>query len=74
MTPHNFMIGLKGYCIAKATGALGKSFQTQKEIGLLGAMATQRKIVMPIVQIVLLEIHIGAPSRKGLGGAMYVTA
>jgi hypothetical protein len=37
-------------------------------------MATLRKIVMPIVKVVLLEKHIGAPSRKGLGGAMYVTA
>ena len=33
-----------------------------------------KKIVMPIVKVVLPEIHIGAPSRKGLGGAMYVTA
>ena len=74
MTLHNSMIELKGYLIAKVTGALGKSFQMHKEIGLLGAMATQRKIVMPIVQVVLPELHIGAPSRKGLGGAMYVTA
>jgi hypothetical protein len=52
----------------------GNSFQTQKEISLLGAMATLRKIVMPIIQVVLLGKHIGAPSKKGLGGAMYVTA
>ena len=55
MTLHNSMIGLKGYLIAKAAGALGKSFQRHKEIGLLGAMATQRKIVMPIIQILLLK-------------------
>ena len=59
---------------SKSNRSPRKKIQTQKEIGLLGAIVTLRKIAMPIIQVVLLGKHIGAPSKKGLGGAMYVPA
>ena len=66
MTLRNSMVGLKSYLIAKATGALGKSFKMHKEIGLLGAMATQRKTLLVVYRVEPLGFPAALPTRLGL--------